>query len=106
MPVLGLASIAAIRDFPDGTGARYLGFERYWGGCVSLNIEEMQWIVDQCSSATSSPRLRSSPRMGCGAQQLQPRLGVEVTAAPAGFAFAGRPQRKRPGSACHRHFLR
>jgi hypothetical protein len=26
---------------------RYLGFERYWGGHVYLNAEEMQFIVDQ-----------------------------------------------------------
>jgi hypothetical protein len=27
--------------------ARYLGFERYWGGYVLLNAEEMQFIVDE-----------------------------------------------------------
>ena len=26
---------------------RYLGFERYWGGHVNLNAEEMQFIVDE-----------------------------------------------------------
>jgi Protein of unknown function (DUF3141) len=26
---------------------RYLGFERYWGGHINLNAEEMQFIVDQ-----------------------------------------------------------
>ena len=26
---------------------RYLGFEKYWGGTVLLNAEEMQWIVDE-----------------------------------------------------------
>ncbi|MHA3978982.1 DUF3141 domain-containing protein [Halovulum sp. GXIMD14794] len=26
---------------------RYLGFEKWWGGHVTLNAEEMQWIVDQ-----------------------------------------------------------
>ncbi len=30
----------------DTEGPRYLGFERYWGGYVLLNAEEMQWIVD------------------------------------------------------------
>jgi pimeloyl-ACP methyl ester carboxylesterase len=30
----------------DTEPARYLGFERYWGGYVLLNAEEMQWIVD------------------------------------------------------------
>jgi hypothetical protein len=31
----------------DTEGARFLEFEKYWGGHVSLNAEEMQWIVDQ-----------------------------------------------------------
>jgi hypothetical protein len=30
----------------DTEPARYLGFERYWGGYVLLNAEEMQFIVD------------------------------------------------------------
>lgn len=31
----------------DTEASRYLGFERYWGGHVNLNAEEMQFIVDQ-----------------------------------------------------------
>ncbi len=31
----------------DTEGPRYLGFERWWGGHVLLNAEEMQWIVDE-----------------------------------------------------------
>jgi pimeloyl-ACP methyl ester carboxylesterase len=31
----------------DTEAPRYLGFERYWGGHVYLNAEEMQFIVDQ-----------------------------------------------------------
>jgi pimeloyl-ACP methyl ester carboxylesterase len=31
----------------DTEAPRYLGFERYWGGHVMLNAEEMQFIVDQ-----------------------------------------------------------
>jgi pimeloyl-ACP methyl ester carboxylesterase len=30
----------------DSEGPRYLGFEKWWGGHVLLNAEEMQWIVD------------------------------------------------------------
>ncbi|MBP0589645.1 DUF3141 domain-containing protein [Paraburkholderia sp. LEh10] len=30
----------------DSEGARYLGFEKYWGGHVFLNAGEMQYIVD------------------------------------------------------------
>ena len=30
----------------DTEGPRYLGFEKWWGGHVLLNAEEMQWIVD------------------------------------------------------------
>jgi pimeloyl-ACP methyl ester carboxylesterase len=31
----------------DTEAQRYLGFERYWGGHVNLNAEEMQFIVDE-----------------------------------------------------------
>jgi poly(3-hydroxyalkanoate) synthetase len=31
----------------DSEEPRYLGFERYWGGHINLNAEEMQFIVDQ-----------------------------------------------------------
>ena len=31
----------------DTEAARYLGFERWWGGHVNLNAEEIQFIVDQ-----------------------------------------------------------
>ena len=31
----------------DTEAERFLGFERWWGGHVSLNAEEIQWIVDQ-----------------------------------------------------------
>jgi len=31
----------------DSEAPRYLGFERYWGGHVNLNAEEIQFIVDQ-----------------------------------------------------------
>lgn len=31
----------------DTEAPRYLGFERWWGGHVNLNAEEMQFIVDQ-----------------------------------------------------------
>ena len=30
----------------DAEGPRYLEFEKWWGGHVKLNAEEMQWIVD------------------------------------------------------------
>ena len=31
----------------DTEGPRFLEFEKWWGGHVNLNAEEMQWIVDQ-----------------------------------------------------------
>jgi len=31
----------------DSEGPRFLEFEKWWGGHVNLNAEEMQWIVDQ-----------------------------------------------------------
>src|SRR5678815_2027837 len=31
----------------DTEGPRFIEFEKWWGGHVSLNAEEMQWIVDE-----------------------------------------------------------
>ncbi|MFO1429775.1 MAG: DUF3141 domain-containing protein [Candidatus Competibacteraceae bacterium] len=31
----------------DTEGPRFLDFEKWWGGHIDLNAEEMQWIVDQ-----------------------------------------------------------
>lgn len=31
----------------DTEAERYLGFEKWWGGHVNLNAEEIQWIVDE-----------------------------------------------------------
>ena len=31
----------------DTEGARFLEFEKWWGGHIDLNAEEIQWIVDQ-----------------------------------------------------------
>ena len=31
----------------DSEGARFLEFEKWWGGHVNLNAEEIQWIVDE-----------------------------------------------------------
>jgi pimeloyl-ACP methyl ester carboxylesterase len=31
----------------DTEAERFLQFEKYWGGHVNLNVEEIQWIVDQ-----------------------------------------------------------
>ena len=31
----------------DTEGPRFLGFEKWWGGHVNMNAEEMQWIVDR-----------------------------------------------------------
>jgi hypothetical protein len=31
----------------DTEAQRYLGFEKWWGGHVNLNAEEIQWIVDE-----------------------------------------------------------
>lgn len=31
----------------DTEGSRFLEFEKWWGGHVNLNAEEMQWIVDE-----------------------------------------------------------
>ncbi len=34
-------------DKVDAEGPRYIEFEKWWGGHVNLNAEEIQWIVDQ-----------------------------------------------------------
>jgi Protein of unknown function (DUF3141) len=46
----------------DTEASRYLGFERWWGGHVNLNAEEIQFIVDELSSATISPPDESKHR--------------------------------------------
>ena len=46
----------------DTEAPRYLGFERWWGGHVNLNAEEMQFIVDQLfvGNNLSSGRIQTS----------------------------------------------
>ena len=79
----------------DTEGPRYLGFEKWWGGHVLLNAEEMQWIVDnlfvgnklataeivterrRCGStcATSTRRSSASARKGDDITPPQQALG-------------------------------
>jgi pimeloyl-ACP methyl ester carboxylesterase len=58
----------------DTEAPRYLEFERWWGGHVNLNAEEIQFIVDELLSATSSPQARSrhrtAPRSTCATSAL------------------------------------
>ncbi|TMJ04536.1 MAG: DUF3141 domain-containing protein [Alphaproteobacteria bacterium] len=46
----------------DTEAARYLGFERWWGGHVNLNAEEIQFIVDELfvGNNLSSARIQTS----------------------------------------------
>ncbi|MCJ8159098.1 DUF3141 domain-containing protein [Sphingomonas sp. LaA6.9] len=46
----------------DTEAERYLGFERWWGGHVTLNAEEMQFIVDELfvGNRLSSGEIRTS----------------------------------------------
>jgi len=46
----------------DTEAPRYLGFERYWGGHVNLNAEEMQFIVDELfvGNNLAAGRIRTS----------------------------------------------
>ncbi|MBD9529818.1 DUF3141 domain-containing protein [Paracoccus sp. PAR01] len=46
----------------DSEAARYLGFEKWWGGHVLLNAEEMQFIVDELfvGNRLSSGKIRTS----------------------------------------------
>jgi len=44
----------------DTEGPRYLGFERWWGGHVSTNAEEMQYIVDNLFVGKGHPETQSS----------------------------------------------
>jgi hypothetical protein len=45
----------------DTEAPRYLGFERWWGGHVNLNAEEIQFMSMICSSATISPPAPFTP---------------------------------------------
>jgi hypothetical protein len=46
----------------DTEAARYLGFEKWWGGHVVLNAEEIQWIVDELfvGNNLAAGRIRTS----------------------------------------------
>ena len=47
----------------DTEAQRYLGFERWWGGHVNLNAEEIQFIVDELFVGNRS-RSRKDPHLG------------------------------------------
>src|SRR5262249_16363489 len=52
----------------DTEAPRYLGFERWWGGHVNLNAEEMQFIVDELFVANNPPAGRiPTPNRPAGA---------------------------------------
>ncbi len=46
----------------DAEAQRYLGFEKWWGGHVILNAEEIQWIVDELfvGNNLAAGRIRTS----------------------------------------------
>ena len=46
----------------DAEVPRYLGFERYWGGHVNLNAEEIQFIVDELFIGNNQPPDESKRR--------------------------------------------
>jgi pimeloyl-ACP methyl ester carboxylesterase len=50
----------------DTEAPRYLGFERYWGGHVNLNAEEMQFIVDDLfiGNNLAAGRIKTSDGIG------------------------------------------
>ncbi len=57
---------------------RYLGFERYWGGHVNLNAEEMQFIVDELfiGNDLAAGRIKTSDGIGVDLRNIRSPIVV------------------------------
>jgi pimeloyl-ACP methyl ester carboxylesterase len=57
---------------------RYLGFERYWGGHVNLNAEEMQFIVDELfvGNNLAAGRVQTSEGVGVDLRNIRSPIVV------------------------------
>ena len=87
----------------DTEGPRYLGFEKWWGGHVLLNAEEMQWIVDNLfvgnklatAEIVTGDGVRIDLRNITLADHLLLLAGRRHHAAAAGAGLDPRPLRQR-----------
>ena len=62
----------------DAEAPRYLGFERYWGGHVNLNAEEIQFIVDELfiGNKLAAGKIKTSVRHRRRSSQIRSPLLV------------------------------
>jgi pimeloyl-ACP methyl ester carboxylesterase len=62
----------------DTEAPRYLGFERYWGGHVNLNAEEMQFIVDDLfiGNNLAAGRIKTSDGIGVDLRNIRSPIVV------------------------------
>jgi len=62
----------------DTEAPRYLGFERYWGGYVNLNAEEMQFIVDELfvGNKLAAGMIKTSDGTGVDLRNIQSPIVV------------------------------
>ena len=89
----------------DTEGPRYLGFEKWWGGHVLLNAEEMQWIVDNLFVGNKLATAEIVTGDGMPPRSAQHQVadhllllaGRRHHAAAAGAGLDPRPLRQRRG---------
>src|SRR5215468_251456 len=62
----------------DTEAPRYLGFERYWGGHVNLNAEEIQFIVDELfiGNNLAAGRIKTSDGMAVDLRNIRSPIVV------------------------------
>jgi pimeloyl-ACP methyl ester carboxylesterase len=62
----------------DTEAPRYLGFERYWGGYVNLNAEEIQFIVDELfvGNKLAAGMIKTSDGTGVDLRNIQSPIVV------------------------------
>jgi poly(3-hydroxyalkanoate) synthetase len=83
----------------DTETARYLGFEKWWGGHVNLNGEEIQFIVDELfiGNHLAEGRIKSSDGTAIDLRNIRTPIvvfcskGRQHHAAPAGARMDTRP---------------
>ena len=87
----------------DTEGPRFIEFEKWWGGHVNLNAEEIQWIVDQLfvgnrlatAEIVTARRRAGRPAQHPLADHLLLLQGRQHHAAAAGARLDRRPLRQR-----------
>ena len=87
----------------DTEAPRYLGFERYWGGHVNLNAEEIQFIVDQLfvGNNLAAAKIQTSEGTPLDLRNIRSPIvvfcseGDNITPPAAGARLDPRPLRQR-----------